>query len=510
MVQGLAGSNCAPKVTCGGVWVCFAIRIGRHSGAGTNAFPLMRRKTANLIIVAALLVPAARAQEATKVCADGRTIKIASQWDQLGLTMAASDVAAQPLRYSISSLEHLQGAWIEIWDRPKRLSRQPVPVRLEGQAPCTSCLDAGETPRELRLWIFDADEPLLCIDYCAPGTPMNGAYVSELQAGKQPEEDYDESEKPAYLIDYAGLTGDPIRMLEGSGSTNVVLSGENLIQSSRVYVVDENALPKDKASPTYLYSRTPDLRHVEVTIPSDLLKKPGVLMLYAKDSWEAKDAELGKGQKIIVASKDSPVIDSIEPNALRCCESRESDVTVVLRGRGFTEHSEVIFEDDQYAHSEVTFVSSHELRVTIPGYKLKSNAGYATRATPLMLTVENAPLQLSAPAELPVLPSAEFKRDPLPAAIRAITPYPVPMMDFRSPELLTLDISGDNFRPNDFVAVSNGESDRIRLKTQFVSSHHLRAWLPRESWRKHLVSFRFIIQTSAGLCATEAFAESLE
>jgi len=236
-----------------------------------------------------------------------------------------------------------------------------------------------------------------------------------------------------------------------------------------------------------------------------------VLTVYAKDTWEGREAaEPRTGQKIIGASKDSPVINSVEPHVLRCCGPQESDVTVVLRGSGFTEHSEVIFADEPYTHPGVDFVTPNELRVTIPGFKLKDDGGRYTRPTPLRLSVVNGPLQLSAPIELRVLPSAKFKREPLAATIRAITPYPVPMMDFQSPELLTLEISGDNFRPNDVVAIDNHVSDRTRLKTQYVSSNHLRAWLPRESWRKHRVSFRLIVQTSAGFCAAEAFAESLE
>jgi hypothetical protein len=107
-----------------------------------------------------------------------------------------------------------------------------------------------------------------------------------------------------------------------------------------------------------------------------------------------------------------------------------------------------------------------------------------------------------------VLPSAKFKRQPLTAVINNITPYPVPMMDYHSPQFLVLEIDGDNFRPNDIVAYGNG--DRTRLKTQYVSSHHLRAWLPRELWRKHLLSFRLVVETSTGICAAEAFEKWLE
>jgi hypothetical protein len=460
---------------------------------------------------ATLVAATTQAQEAAKICSDGHTIKIASQWDQLGLTMPASDVAAKPLRYWISGMQGVQAAWVEVWDRPKRLSRKAVPVVREGQAGCAGCLDAEQTPRELHISIFDPEEPTICIDYCAKGTLTSGAYVSEVMVGKQPVEDSDESVEPAYLMIYPALTGKPVRFVEGTGSTNIVLQGEDLIPSSRVYLVTGEETSPKNVPRTYLYSRTLDLRQVEVTIPSDLLEKPGVLTAYARDSWDGNGAEQsGTGQKVIVASKDSPVIDSIKPDVLRCCGSRELDATVVLRGNGFTEHSEVRFGDDTYTRPVVTFVSSHELQVRIPMFELEDGSERYSRATPLTLTVVNGPLQLSAPAELRVLPSGKFKREPLGAAIRAITPYPVPMMDFQSPQFLTLEISGDNFRLNDVVAFDNKMSDRMRLKTQYVSSHHLRAWLPRESWRKHRVSFRLIVQTSAGFCAAEAFADSLE
>jgi hypothetical protein len=206
-----------------------------------------------------------------------------------------------------------------------------------------------------------------------------------------------------------------------------------------------------------------------------------------------------------VAGKDSPTIDSVEPQTLSCCGS---DASVVLRGGGFTQHSEVTFGDENSGGAEVTFVSNSELRVRVPADDLLDSSGRYARATPLMLYVTNDPFHFSAPVAVGVAPSAKFKRQPLTAVINAITPYPVPMMSFRSPRFLTLEINGDNFRLNDVVAYGNG--DRIRLKTQYVSSHHLRAWLPRELWRKHLLSFRLVVETPTGFCTAEAFAKWLE
>ena len=467
----------------------------------------MLPRSSYVIILVAFTAATARAQEATQVCSDGRTIKIASQWDQLTTTLPESGAAAQPLRYFISSTQGVKGAWMEVWDRPKRLSRTAVPVEREGEASCTGCEDAEQTADELYISIFDPEALSICIDYCASGTLANGEYVSQLLAGKKPVEDSDESVEPAYLLGWPSLTGSPIRIVEGTESTNVVLSGEDLISSSRVYLLlGEDASPKSKASKDYLYSRTIDLRHIEVTMPSDLLDKPGTFTAYAKDSWEGREAEgPGNGQKIIVVGKDSPVIDSVEPQALGCCGA---DANLVLRGTGFTQHSEVKFGDDISLGPDVTFVSPTELRVTIPADELTDFSGRYSRATPVMLSVSNDPLHFSAPIAVRVVPSAKFKRQPLTAVINAVTPYPVPMMDFHSPRFLTLEINGDNFRPNDVVAYGNG--DRTRLQTQYLSSHHLRAWLPRELWRKHLLSFRLVVETPTGLCAAEAFERWLE
>ena len=459
-----------------------------------------------VIILVTLATLAAPAQEATQVCADGRTIKIASQWDQLTTIVPTSDAAAQPLRYSISTTEGVRNAWIEVWDRPKRLSHQAVPIRREGEARCIGCEDAEQTPEELYISIFDPEVVLICIDYCS-GPPARGEYVSQLLAGKKPWEDSDESVEPAYLLEDPELNGRPIRVVEGTESTTVVLSGENLISSSRVYfMIGEDASPESKASRNYLYSRTIDLRHVEVTMPSDLADKPGLFTAYAKDSWEGRP-EVGArtGQKIIVVGRESPAVDSVEPQALSCCSS---DASLVVRGSGFTQHSKVQFGDDISLGEEVTFVSPTELHVMIPGDRLTDSSGQYSRATPVMLSVTNDPFHFSAPVAVGVLPSAKFKRQPLTAVINAITPYPVPMMDYHSPRFLILEIKGDNFRPNDVVAYGNG--DRTRLKTQYLSSHHLRAWLPRELWRKHLLSFRLVVETSAGFCAAEAFEKWLE
>lgn len=401
---------------------------------------------------------------------------------------------------------------MEVWDRPKRLSRKAVAIHGDGEAACAGCEDAEQTPEGLFLMIYDPAGVRFCIDYCGNSPIPRGDYVSEMRVGKKPDEDADESREPAYLLDSPELTGRPIRLEEGSGSIDVVLWGENLIQSTRVYVLTgEDQSPKSKASRDYLYSRTLDLRSVLVTIPSELRNKPGVLTAYVRDSSEAQDIESGSGQKIIVAAKDSPVITSVEPQMVGCCGK---DVSVILRGSGFTEDSEVKFGDDhdKSIGPEVTFVSAQELQLNIRSEELEDLDGSYARATPMTLSVVNDPLHLSVPVEVRVEPTSKFEHGQSLAVVRAISPYPVPMMDSQSPEFLVLEIEGDNFRPNDVVYfnVVYGHTDRTRMKTEYVSTHHLRAWLPREAWRKHRLSFRVVVQTAGGLCAAEAFEDLLE
>ena len=462
----------------------------------------MMSKTSSVILIVVLAAITAPAQQAAKVCPDGRTIKIVSQWDQLTETMTDIEAAALPLHYYILTTQDVQGAWIEVWDRPKQLSRQAVSIRSEGEASCTNCLAAEVTPEELHVSIFDPKIPLLS-DQVSEGPAGSGDYVSEVRAGKKPDEDSDESDEPAYLIDYPALTGTPIRILEGSGSTSVVLSGENLISSSRVYLAaNEAESPGSKPSRDYLYSRTLDLRHIQVTIPAFHLEKAGVLTAYSQDAWERNKVEKPvTGQQIVVASKDSPVIDSVEPRVLRPIGS---GTPIILKGSGFTEDSEVRFGDELSTWA-AQVVSPRELHFEIPEEKLDDSLfGVPTAVT---MSVINDPLHISAPVTVPVVPSAKSKRQRLPAVISAIEPYPIPMMDFDSPGFLILEIDGDNFRSDDIVSIHHGYHDYKRLRTKYVSGHHLKAWLPRELWSQHRLSFRLVVQTSAGFCAAEAFAK---
>jgi hypothetical protein len=68
-------------------------------------------------------------------------------------------------------------------------------------------------------------------------------------------------------------------------------------------------------------------------------------------------------------------------------------------------------------------------------------------------------------------------------------------------------IIGRNFRSNDSIVASADEAEKTKLPTQFVSSTELRVSLPRQLWREHRVSYRFVIVTSQGERATELYED---
>jgi hypothetical protein len=54
-------------------------------------------------------------------------------------------------------------------------------------------------------------------------------------------------------------------------------------------------------------------------------------------------SKLTPEQELYVASKDSPVISSVEPSSVRADAAKKDDVEVALRGSGFTKESLAVF-----------------------------------------------------------------------------------------------------------------------------------------------------------------------
>jgi hypothetical protein len=69
-------------------------------------------------------------------------------------------------------------------------------------------------------------------------------------------------------------------------------------------------------------------------------------------------------------------------------------------------------------------------------------------------------------------------------------------------------VTGENFRPNDSIIASADHGEKTQLPTQFISSTELRVSLPRQLWREHRVSYRFVIVTPQGERATELYEDA--
>jgi hypothetical protein len=212
----------------------------------------------------------------------------------------------------------------------------------------------------------------------------------------------------------------------------------------------------------------------------------------------------------MLMSKDRPIFSSIEPS--RVSAGDQAGATFRILGSGFTNESQVLISEkggiDFSSTLKPVFISSNELRVTVRDDQLRT--GSSTLDPDFQLWVQDGDDQhISDSQTLTLLPTPEF---PLAGAkrpsITSVSPYPVPLMDQRSSGAILLKIYGENFKEGDTVIAKNGEpTGEGKLRTEFISSQQLNAWLPQELWRHHQLSFRLVTQTSGGTCAVETFEQ---
>jgi hypothetical protein len=208
--------------------------------------------------------------------------------------------------------------------------------------------------------------------------------------------------------------------------------------------------------------------------------------------------------------KDRPVFTSAEPSQVSAGD--QAGAVIRILGAGFNAESQVLVSVkggvDFSSALKPLFISPNELQVTVPSYILYS--GSSTLDADFQLWVRNGDDQhVSDPQTLTLLPTPEFRlagaKRP---SITSVSPYPVPLMDERSSTGISLKVYGENFKNGDTVIAENGESQGDgKLRTEFVSLQQLNAWLPREMWRSHRLSFRLITQTPTGTCASEAWQD---
>ena len=424
---------------------------------------------------------------------------------------------AVQLRYRITpNTSGVSAAWLEVWDRPELLKKIPVRVAKNGEI--TWIDSSAPTPTRLELALLDPDASALCPDNCGPGSTLLDTSPVAV-AG--------EDVTPSFL-------SDPVRIRAGAETFTMDLNGRFFSPGTKVLLA-EPTLQKDvwKAW-EFLPNELVDSTKLRVTISWSYLASSRKLVLWpfsldgieaaqasglSLNGTEQKTPKGGGAQEIVyVASSASPILAKLEPEQLSAEASDRAEAVVVLHGSGFTRTSLVLIgrdplRGDSPPGSRVViapkFLSPETLEVTIPASQLRFSSLPYSRVGPLRLWVRNGgnALEVSESRDIQILSTAKLPPAPLPGVILSIVPSPLPLMTSEGPERVEVTVNGENFRPNDsIVAGSDGEST-VKLPTQFISSTELRVSVPRDLWREHRISYRFVIVTAEGERAAELYED---
>jgi len=417
--------------------------------------------------------------------------------------------------YSIPHPEQVRKAWIEVLDRPLLLDQKPVAIQAKGTLDWEwnrTALNVYEQPDDnLGVSIWDPNgETITCdIDTMMryePGGIVSGATVSARQQ----------------FTPMSRLGHSWVRATQGSGAIAFDAVGEDLGPNTTFRVTSHCG----RCSQQNMQARVLDLAHARITVGSACLQRPGILLVTTSNY-------TGDGATVHVASRASPKLDSVLPSSLPD-DVKEDKLRLVLRGHGFTKDSVVHAgydpDGDDFQTSqlmlETEYVSPTELRAHVdmvhstdatvaqpPGEKLrlwvKGNDETFELSRPFDVTLRPTPGPL-----LPLrLSDPDFRRwKPKTAIVTSVSPFPIVLMNEYSPEELEVSIRGENFSSQDKVFFSFGRNvnNDKEVRSEYISPTMLRAWLPRQFWRKHAVSYRLVVETKEGKLYTRQVDEKDE
>jgi hypothetical protein len=404
--------------------------------------------------------------------------------------------------YSISHPELVRSAWIEALDRPLVLAKKAIAVQPYGELTWDwnqGFINFFQQPEDqLLLSIWDPKGETVSCDVNTVMTAHPGGVVSVITVGAREN-----------LAPYPRLAPSFKRVTPGSDSVALDVTGEDLGALTKFHVqLSKGARCGDKS----LHTELLDLAHARVTLGAECLQTPGILSV-------STDGVQENSVLVHVVGRKSPVLRSVSPATLPA-DLLQAKLTLTLYGSGFTESSTVYagyFPDaggyDQLS-LETEYVSPTELRATTHPNSDESTVSERASGRKLRLWVRGSEenYELSEPRDV-VLRSAAggFKllsvadinflqaHQKLPI-VTAVSPYPIALRNARSPEELKVTIHGENFVQEDKVRFAFGsQSDMDReVRTEYVSPTMLRAWLPRQYFRKHQVAYRIVIESNSG------------
>ncbi len=253
----------------------------------------------------------------------------------------------------------VSAAWIEVWDRPKLLSRVSVPVNSHGQVRWREGVE--HTPERLYVALKDPDAPSNCVDNCNYSAAewaalRRDATRADLMVGIGPKGEW---EMP--VLDSAVF-----RVPVGNGDHSFVLHGRYFTTSSRIRLNEEEPGTGIWQRGDYCQTEFIHPWELRVTVPGGNFTLGHRIAFALEETVGEASAgtvylsqeNAGHNATINVACLDSPVLDSVEPATLPADASipmpwvGEKGVPVTLHGRGFSPSSTVIIGGSKVIVSE--------------------------------------------------------------------------------------------------------------------------------------------------------------
>ena len=408
------------------------------------------------------------------------------------------------LTYSLEQPTKVSSVRVEIWDGSTLLFRARVKDEKVGKAVWKPDFQIPNTPFNLQVKVSVPDD-VIATDRSLVLIGTTGSV--------------DDTLDPKLLRDAAILE-------EGSGTTSLIARGIDLGKQNTVILLMEEESPDVWIAREYLPATLIDLSHVGVDIPSGYLSEPTRLRIKAMSSSDTAEVPVGSQvedgsdsnlktfnfKTIYVMSKDRPVLSKIEPSVVKW--ERDLDAPARLFGSGFTAESRVLASmDDIFDRYDVLtpiLISDRELKLSIPSWVLTGPGD-----EPLRLWVRNGDDRHISDPQFLSVDRTEFGWEGRAGSggrkwpwIRSVSPYPVPLMDKNGPAGVWLKIYGQNFTKDSALILDNGPLGPTgELKTRFISSQELTAWLPRDLWRRHEIFSSLVAQTAGGTCAAEVRQE---
>jgi hypothetical protein len=420
--------------------------------------------------------------------------------------------------YSISHPELVREAWIEVLDRPLLLAKKSVAVKSSGVLDWDwdrRALNVYEQPEDdLAVSIWDPNGENITCDAQGVMTSNPGGIVTWATLGVR--------SGLKFRAPYSHLNRSWVRAAQGGAAFTFDVEGHNLSPSMKLHV---GTLGGGSCDGHTLHAHVLDLAHAHVTLGADCLRKAGILII------TADDVEGSDGAVVHVASRTSPSISSISPSSIPD-DVRQDKLRLVLHGRGFTKESTVYlgytpddndFQTEQLS-LETEYVSPRELRVHVETSSDDTVVQPSGENLRLWVKGREEKFELSEAREVALRPtgrpvptarlmSSDFRRwKPRTAVITSVSPLPIKLMNEHSPEALKVTIHGENFAPEDRVRFAFGDqvTNDQEVRSEYISPNSLHAWLPRQLWRKHALSYRLVVKTTVGQSYTRQVDEKDE